>query len=301
MTPGAAKEVRAGTLQTRTIDLGGPLHYFEFGGDGPPMLLVHGLGGSHANWVAAGPLFARRHRVIALDLPGFGRTPLEGRASLERNVDVITRFVDRMFGGPVTLVGNSMGGLLSLMTAATAPDRVRSLVLVNAAHPPARGARLDREVAIAFTLYMIPRVAEWVMKNRAAKMTPEQLVHDTMRICAAEPEKLAKDVIAAHVAIAEERAAMSWAHQAYLGNARAIVRALLAPGRVAKMADRIRAPTLLVHGDRDRLVPLGAARAAAARHHWKLEVFHGVGHVPQIEIPARFVDTVEDWLASLPQ
>lgn len=284
-------------MESHTIDLGGPLHYVSFGGSGPPMVLVHGLGGSHVNWASVGPLFAARHRVWALDLAGFGRTPLGPQSfSLESNRDLVARFVEKVVGEPVTLVGNSMGGLVSLMVAADHPERVRELVLVNAAHPPAPGVRLDREVTLAFAMYMVPRLGEWVMRTRAKKMSPEKLVRETMRICAAEPEALSPEVIAAHVALAEERRAMAWVHEAFLGSARSVVRALLAPGRVRRVADRVKAPTLLLHGDRDRLVPFGAAKAAARRHHWRLEVFHGVGHVPQLEIPERFVRTVEDWL-----
>jgi len=287
-------------MESRTIELDGPLHYVEWPGprDGAPLLLVHGLGGSYVNWATVGPRFAQRHRVLAVDLAGFGRTPLGARRfTLEGNRELLIRFIEGVVREPVTLVGNSMGGLLSLMVAATAPRRVHSLVLVNAAHPPARGVRPDREVALAFGMYMVPRLGEYVMQRRAKKLSPAALVRDTMRMCAAEPEKLAPEVIAAHVALAEERRAMAWAHDAFLGSARSIVRTLLAPGRVQKMADCVRAPTLLVHGDRDRLVPLGAAKAAAARHHWTLETLHGVGHVPQLEVPERFVEVVERWLA----
>ena len=62
-------------MEQRVIDLGGPVHYLDFGGAGSPMVLVHGLGGSAINWQSVGSLLAERHRVVALDLPGFGRTP----------------------------------------------------------------------------------------------------------------------------------------------------------------------------------------------------------------------------------
>ncbi|MGZ5966620.1 MAG: alpha/beta fold hydrolase [Polyangiales bacterium] len=287
-------------MNSRTVDLeGSQLHYVEYGGpeDGTPMVLVHGLGGSHVNWNAVAPSLARKHRVIALDLPGFGRSPPRRQsAPLDENADLIARFLEKVSGAPAVLVGNSMGGLLSMMVASRAPKSVRSLVLVDAALPPARGVKLDREVAMVFAMYMVPRLGEWVMRNRAAKMTPEQLVHDTMRVCCAEPEKLAREIITAHVAMAEERQAMAWAHQAFLHSARAIVRAVLIPGKLQRIADRVQAPVLVLHGDRDRLVPLGAARAASERRKWKLVVFENVGHVPQLEIPERFVSTLEHWL-----
>jgi pimeloyl-ACP methyl ester carboxylesterase len=66
---------------SRTLDLGGPLHYQDFGGTGPTMVLVHGLGGSHLNWMMVGERLARRARVLVPDLAGFGRTPLAGRSA----------------------------------------------------------------------------------------------------------------------------------------------------------------------------------------------------------------------------
>ncbi len=59
----------------RTADLNGPVKYVDFGGKGPPMVLVHGLGGSSVNWFAVGGGLARDHHVYAIDLPGFGRSP----------------------------------------------------------------------------------------------------------------------------------------------------------------------------------------------------------------------------------
>ena len=65
------------------------------------------------------------------------------------------------------------------------------------------------------------------------------------------------------------------------------------------MLSRIRVPVLLLHGDRDRLVPIGAARAAAAANpSWRFEVAHGVGHVPQLEVPEWTVERIAEWLAS---
>ena len=280
------------------INHDGPLHYVDHGGEGPPIVLVHGLGGSHVNWCTVASELTRKHRVLALDLPGFGRTPLAGRSSkLEANTEIVARFIEEVAGAHATLIGNSMGGLLSMMTAARYPSRVDALVLVNASHPPVRGMRLDREVAMVFAMYMLPFVGELVMQQRFRRMSAEDQVRDTMRVVCAQPEKLPPEVIAVHVEIAEERRSMAWAGEAFLVAARSIVRTLATPWRLIRMANNIHAPTLVLHGDRDRLVPLEAARAAADRRGWQLEVFEGVGHVPQLEVPAEFVATVERFLA----
>src|SRR5207247_1908767 len=126
-------------MRARTIDLDGPVHYADFGGTGPTLVLVHGLGGSHVNWLAVAPVLARRARVLAVDLAGFGRTPLgERSADVHTNRVLLDRFLDAVAAGPAVLVGNSMGGLVALMEAALAPERVAGLVLVAPAQPRLR-------------------------------------------------------------------------------------------------------------------------------------------------------------------
>src|SRR3712207_8877565 len=96
---------------SRTVDIDGPVHHVDFGGraDGPIVVLVHGLGGSHLNWDLFAPLLTPHARVHALDLPGFGRSEPEQRtANVRDNVRVLDRFVREVTGGPVVLVGNSM-------------------------------------------------------------------------------------------------------------------------------------------------------------------------------------------------
>ena len=285
---------------------GGPVHYLQHDGNGSPVVLVHGLGGSHANWHGVAEELAKKHRVFVIDLPGFGRTRLHGRSSdVESNARVLRHFIDDVVGEPVTLIGNSMGGFLSLLVAADAPSKVRSVVLVNAAIPRAIGAPIDRQVGIVFSLYMIPKVGELVMSRLQSKQTPAQFAKQAMKLCAADYRALDPAILAAHVALAEERYAGAdpatvREHQtSFLVAARSLLKALWnrERGRGARAIDAIRAPVLVLQGDRDRLVNVASARAVAARRNWELEVFEGIGHVPQLEIPARFVDTVERWLA----
>lgn len=292
---GASATSRAPT-RSRTIDLDGPTHYVDYGGEGPPMLLVHGLGGSQLNWAAVAPLLARQHRVVALDLAGFGHTPLgKRRATLEANANLIARFIERVFGEPVTLVGNSMGGLLGKMVAAEYPHTVRALVLVDASQALTRGAALDRQVLLAFLALMLPG-ASAALRARDIFLSSKTLVRMAMRLCCVNPAALDQAVFDAHVAYMEEQRAMPWRHVAFLTAARSTVRAVLTPGRIRRIAERVAAPTLVIHGDGDRLIPLAAAKVAAHRRGWTLEVFEGIGHVPQLECPERFVATVHAWL-----
>ena len=83
--------------RSQIIDVDGPVHYVDHGGDGPPMVLVHGLGGSHLNWIAAAPGLAERHRVYAVDLAGFGLTPLIGRrAAVQANRRLLDGFLEQV-------------------------------------------------------------------------------------------------------------------------------------------------------------------------------------------------------------
>lgn len=287
-------------MDSRAIDIDGPVHYVDYGGDGPPMVLVHGLGGSHLNWAAVAPLLAQRHRVLAMDLAGFGRTPLgQRRATLAAHADLVARFIDAVAGAPVTLVGNSMGGLVSVMVAAAAAQRVRALVLVDAAHPPALGMRPDRHVVALFTLYMLPWLGSRFTRARVARIGPEVLVSEVLRLCGVEPGTLDPGLLGAHVTLERDRRAMAWSHDAFVAAARSIMYALARPGRAHRTADRVKAPTLVIHGDRDRLVPVATAKAAARRHRWDLEILQDVGHVPQLEVPERFIRVVDSWLDRL--
>src|ERR1700738_1035107 len=102
-------------------DIAGPVHWVDFGGPAgvPPSVIVHGLGGSHLNWVRiAGPL-AERNRVIAIDLPGFGFSPAAGRrTTIEANRKVLDRFINETLRSPVILMGNSMGGAVTILESA---------------------------------------------------------------------------------------------------------------------------------------------------------------------------------------
>src|SRR5262249_14057458 len=129
----------------------GPLHIADFGGSGPPIVLVHGLGGAHTNWMTVGAALGARGRVLAPDLIGFGRTPLAGRApTVEANLALLVRWLERAIREPAMLVGNSMGGLLSTLLAADHPSLVSRLVLVAPALPIPMGTPLDTPLDARF-------------------------------------------------------------------------------------------------------------------------------------------------------
>jgi pimeloyl-ACP methyl ester carboxylesterase len=270
------------TLESRFVDLEGPVHFIDFGGTGPTMVLVHGLGGSHENWLTAGPGLAAHARVLALDLAGFGRTPLAGRSARVRgNQRLLGRFLDELVGEPAVLVGNSMGGMIALLEAADHPERVAGLVLVDPAVPRPRGARMDREGLLVLVSATIPGLGERLVARRRAR--------GGAAVAGAEPGPEA--------VTSAERVVFSWPDAAFLQAMRSLVTTLIWPRRYLALIRQVQAPTLVVHGAADRLVPLAAVQALArSRPEWTLRVLDGAGHVPQLEAPGRFVEVVGAWL-----
>jgi pimeloyl-ACP methyl ester carboxylesterase len=276
------------------------VHYADYGGDGPPLLLIHGLAGSSLNWMAVAPKLAERHRVYALDLIGFGQTPLAGRrASLSSNRQLIDRFISHVVGEPATLVGNSMGGLLSIQEAASEPGRVRGLVLVDPAVPKPSGAAAMEEAFVQglFLALIAPGVAEVAAVTRGRIVEPEVVVARVLGLVARNPETIGREIIEAHLAQARLRHGVWEAERAFLQASRSLVAAYAARRRLYALVAKVVAPTLVVHGAHDRLVPLAAARALVKRRpDWQFHVFEELGHVPMMEDPAAFLAVVQDWL-----
>ncbi len=286
------------TMKSQTVDIEGPVHYVDFGGTGRPIVLVHGLGGSHLNWAAVGPGLAEHGHVMALDLAGHGRTRgPRGASRVGQNRRLIDRFLALMAPEPAILIGNSMGGYLSIAEAATSPERVAALVLVDPAVPIVRGSKLDRKVFTLFAACALPLVGGAVVAMRFRR-TPEQMVRDTLALCCVDSKLVPRDVYDAHVQLARERLAYGRVTgRDFLAAQRSLMARLFRRKRFYRMVATVRAPALIVQGDRDRLVNVAAARAlAAARPDWRLEVFEGVGHVPQLEVPEKFLDVVGPWI-----
>jgi pimeloyl-ACP methyl ester carboxylesterase len=285
-------------MEQRSVDLNGKVHYLDFGGSGRPIVLVHGLGGSSLNWLAVGNQLAAHGRVLALDLAGHGRTLSLARSSrVSSNRVLLSRFLDAVAREPAVLIGNSMGGYLSIAQAAAEPASVRALVLVAPASPPPQGKGFDLKVAMLFAGLMMPLVAPLIMRRRAVR-GPEQSVRDLLKLCTVDVNRIAPEIVAAHVELGRERATYGKVTgRDFIAAARSLMTVLLRRGRYAEMVRRVRAPTLLINGMQDRLVRIETARALAAqRPDWQFEVMDDVGHVPQLERPEQFLKIVEPWL-----
>jgi pimeloyl-ACP methyl ester carboxylesterase len=257
----------------------------------PPVVLLHGIGRSLEDWDAQHPLLDTDHRVISIDMPGFGLSQrLPGPTTLTVLADGVWATLDALGESrPVHLMGNSLGGAVSMRMLVDDPGRVRTLTLANS-------AGFGKEVTIALRMLAVPGLGR-------------QLLHRIDKISA---PRLERSVFADRAMVTPERVAMAikLSRQpdfaaVYLEVARALGgfrgiaaqwRSELLP-RVARHAK----PTLLLWGDRDRILPaahLAAARAAFPHAQWHL--FERTGHMPQIERPAEFAKLVRPLLAQVP-
>lgn len=293
------------TGQSRTVDLDGPVHYVDFGGpeDGPTVVLVHGLGGSHLNWDLSAPLLREHARVLALDLPGFGLSePGRRITTVRNNVRVLDRFLREVAGTPVVLVGNSMGGMISILQAAQHPDTVSGLVLVDPAVPGGPRRRLDRQVATNFVVYAVPGLGERYLAAQRRKRGTRATVTEMLQLCGVDPATVPASLLDRSAALIEQRQDVSGMDRAFLTAARSLLLLLADPRLMRRSMRAVEAPVLLLHGDQDRLIHVEAARDAARRHpDWGYVELAGVGHVPQLQVPERFAGELLDWLADHPE
>nr|MDT0663597.1 alpha/beta hydrolase [Micromonospora sp. DSM 115978] len=211
---------------------------------------------------------------------------------------LLDRFLTEVAGRPAVLVGNSMGGMISVMQAATDPDTVAGLVLLDPALPRPRGVRPDPEVTRLFAALLLPRIGELALSWRRNRYTPEQIVADTIMRCTFDFDRVPAELLAAQAVVFRERSRQPDADRAFVGAARSVVYALLRPARLAQMVRTVRQPTLLVHGVADRLVPVGVARhVATQRPDWRVEILEGFGHLPQMEDAETTAQIISDWFA----
>jgi pimeloyl-ACP methyl ester carboxylesterase len=250
-----------------TIAVDGVTIHYETAGRGPTTLcLVHGSGGSSAVWSHQLEGLADVARVVALDLPGHGRSSGEGASRIDDAVAVVRAFVQRLGLGPVVLGGHSMGGAVAQGLALAHPDLLAGLVLVGT------GARLRVLPAIGELLERdYPEGVRFVADHAVAASAPAELKESLYRVTLATPQKvLAGDFRACDAFDVMERI-----------------------GSVAL-------PTLVICGSEDQLTPpkyaqFLASRIAGAR----LALVPGSGHYVQVERPRETNQAIRDFLLTL--
>jgi pimeloyl-ACP methyl ester carboxylesterase len=261
---------------------GSRVNYVEMG-EGPPLVLVHGLSGCWQNWLENIPRFARRHRVIAPDLPGFGESELPHE---EISIPGYGRFLDAFLGAVgverASLVGNSMGGFIAAEAAISHPSRVEKLVLVSAAGLVRVGNRQLYALERMARLFH-PLTAAFLARREHLVRRPglrRRMLYGVVRY----PDRIAPE-IAYEVASGAGK-------PGFLDALNAIWE--------YDFRDRlpeISVPTLILWGRNDRIVPVaGAYEYEQLIPNARREIFEDTGHVPMLERPARFNQLVERFL-----
>jgi pimeloyl-ACP methyl ester carboxylesterase len=255
---------------------------------GPTAVYVHGLGGSATNWTDLAGQLAGFTQGLSLDLPGFGRTEPPGGFdySIPAHADAVARFIRGLGVGPVHLLGNSMGGAISMNVAADHPDVVRTLTLVSPAVPdlrPSTSRISDARLIIAY----LPLIGAAVRRRISADPL-DRRVERLMNLVFAETDRIPqsrKDQAAAELV---ERERLVWAVPALAQSTIGLFRSWLVPKAKSMwtLAPRITAPTLVVWGAADKLVTVRKApRLARVIPRARLLVLPRTGHVAQMERP----------------
>ena len=275
-------------VQARRIH--GYRRVFRIAGDGPPLLLIHGIGDNSRTWEEVIPTLARKHLVIAPDLLGHGdsdkpRADYSVAAYANGMRDLLSTLdVDR-----VTLVGHSLGGGVAMQFAYQFPERTDRMVLVSSGgagrgvSPILRAAALPG-ANLGMAALRLPgsrtalRVAVELLQRMDSGLGVDAA--DLLRLVDALPNQTARAAF-----IRTLRSVVDWR------------------GQVVTMLDRcylVRGmPTMLMWGARDSVLPVGHAhRAHAAMPGSRLEIFDDAGHFPFHNDPARFVGLLEDFCSS---
>jgi pimeloyl-ACP methyl ester carboxylesterase len=288
--------------EPKLTDIDGPVLYREW--DGPSettFVLVHGLGGSHLNWVQVAPSLAGFGRVLAPDLPGFGRSPRAGRpTALMDERRWLSTFIAKLATGRVVVAGNSMGGALAMLHAAVGSASVAGIVLTGSVFPWSRGGLPHPLVVAGFAAYDLPFVGERLVDARSRRLRAERVVPFGFRMVTADPSTIPPEIVAMTIELFGDRARDPDATESFLDAWRSMVRLGRRKDIAARAMDAIACPVLVLHGRRDRLVPVAFAEAALRTHpSWRGRLFPDLGHVPQMEAPGRWIAEVADWLPSL--
>ena len=267
------------------MDVHGARLRYYVGGEGPPLLLVHGLGGAASNWSELAPLLASRRRLLVPDLPGHGgSSPLPSAPTLSPFADVLATIAERERMLPAAVVGHSLGGVVALKLALRRPGSVTALVLAAAAG--ISSATRTRETWV--TLLVFARPARLVAPHRRLIARVPWLRYPAFGYWeVADP--------AAFPARAVEGFLTGPALHTDIGDAG---RALVHDDPRTDL-HRVRCPALVLWGARDRLVPLEDGFEYARRLRAPLRVVPDCGHLLIGERPDACADAIESFLATL--
>lgn len=254
----------------------------------PPVLLVHGIGRSMEDWAPQYERLAQSHRVIALDVPGFGFSQRPRTAiTLAALADGVAETLDALGETrPVHVVGNSLGGAIAQQMLVSAPERVASLALINS-------AGFGSEVTPLLRMLTVPVLGELSTRRSS-------------RLSAALFER---SIYADRSVATKARVDHAWTVGAQPGAGAVLRETVLELGtprgvkpqwrrELAAAVTRTPRPTLIMWGTRDRILPAKHINEAMRVYpHAEAHLLNGIGHMPQIECPSRFADLVLPFLA----
>lgn len=247
----------------------------------PPLVFLHGLGGSQATWMTLLADLVDRYRVAAFDLPGHGQSDKPDPAAADYSVAGLTTTViqgiEALGLEPVVLVGHSLGGAIAMRIALERPEIVRGLVLVDSAGV---GDEINPE--------LLDRVEAEPTKDEARRLL--ELFFENKRWVL---ERGVEEMYRARSSPGADAAMRAAADASFSRDGQRI-------GLADRMGD-ISLPTLVVWGERDRVIPATQAGTAASTipGAW-LEIIEGVGHVPQVEASAELARLLDRFLRALP-
>jgi pimeloyl-ACP methyl ester carboxylesterase len=268
----------------KTIDIGGATVNYAEMGSGPDLVLVHGLSGCWQNWLETIPHFARDHRVLVLDLPGFGASPLPSwELSIPNYGRLLLDFCDELGVGDCALVGHSMGGFVSAEAAIAQPERFRKLVLISAAGiSSVRMRREPTEVAGRLAVATSPLV----LKLQESGLRRPRLRFWAFQMIFHRPDLLRPELL--------------WEFFHNGAGTPGFLPALvnLAGYDFHQRLAAVEIPSLIVWGRNDRVVPSpDALEYGRLLSNSSTVIFDKTGHVPQAERPVRFNRVLETFLS----
>ena len=261
----------------RRLELAGMSTAVLEGGEGPPVVLLHGQGGWAGVWLPVMADLARDHRVVAPDLPGLGASRVNGAPpDTGRVLAWLGELLDRTCPAPPVLVGVSLGGSIAARFAAAHGDRLSGLVLVGMGGLVGK-VRIPPAMLLALVRHSL-RPTE-----RTAMGMLRQVSVDVERV-----QRRMGDRWAPFRAYSLELARTPSVRRANRNLLRELGLRQLPPEEVA----RIDVPTSLIWGRQDRVMPLASAKEASVRYGWPLDVIDDAGHFLGADQPEAFLQAL---------
>jgi pimeloyl-ACP methyl ester carboxylesterase len=260
--------------------------YIEEQGKGAPVLLIHGFGASTYTWRHVAPELAKTHRVIAVDLKGFGQSdkPFDSRYSVFDQAELLAQLIVDKDLRNLTLVGHSFGGGIALLLALEANERlegrITKLVLLDSIAYP-------QNIPVFFRLLDVPLVS----RLGVSMIPPSVQTRVALRIAYFDDSKIDQDEVDAYAAPLRTAAGK----HAIIYSARQIV-----PDGLAEISERyktIELPTLILWCDHDRIVPLEVGlKLRRTLPNSTLRLVEDCGHMPQEEQPESTLKLLQGFL-----